>query len=401
MSDIEFNPWNVLSLEAFHFYCCPECESKYGTKGLFVEHATSTHPKARETIMTILDSNVTISSVQPIPVLEQDEIKVECSDVDPISGEFQQESEFGKVRIKMENIENTEPDFHEVDIKNIINNEKIEPATVEFAEDCNEELYLTSAHFTEEDISRMFRFKCSQCSYTSIERSQLQNHVDTYHIKMKCHEDDVKVFKCDHCPRTSTTLQGLMKHMNSAHKEFGKRSSKYKKKGVLFKNASLYIYECEQCPKKYKKKQDLERHIQSKHEGLSFDCEHCNKSFGNSYTLRMHVSLKHVVTQSFECHLCQKVCNSQTGLDFHMTAHYVDMKMLKCDQCSYTAYKEYDLKLHKLKRHEGFRPPRAFKCEFCEKNFTSKNHLRRHMETIHDMKESGHQENNQSVPIGL
>ena len=74
------NPWNVLSLEAFHFYCCPECESKHGTKDQFVEHATSTHPKARETIMTILDNNVTISSVQPISEQceqEQHRIKIE------------------------------------------------------------------------------------------------------------------------------------------------------------------------------------------------------------------------------------------------------------------------------------------------------------------------------------
>ena len=87
------NPWNVLSLEAFHFYCCPECESKHGTKDQFVEHATSTHPKAREAIMTILDSNVTIFSVQPISVLEQNLIKVECSDddVDPFSKECQED----------------------------------------------------------------------------------------------------------------------------------------------------------------------------------------------------------------------------------------------------------------------------------------------------------------------
>ena len=88
------NPWNVLSLEAFHFYCCPECESKHETKDQFVEHATSTHPKARETIMSILDSNVTISSVQPISEqFEQEQVRInESSNV---------------------NIPTIEPDFHD------------------------------------------------------------------------------------------------------------------------------------------------------------------------------------------------------------------------------------------------------------------------------------------------
>ena len=533
---MDFNPWNVLSLEAFHFYCCPECESKHGTKDQFVEHAMSMHPKARETIMSILDSNVTISCVQPISVLDQERIKVESSDMDPISEEYQQESDFDEVNmdnsisIKMENIENIEPDFHEVDIKNIINTERIEP-TVVFAEDCsvvkaktvtnpkcdiqiakkpkgsvqckkkgvaftNASLYiykckqcpkkykskydlekhfktkheefsfdcdhcnksfvtlydlrmhvswkhsnatqffechlcqkvcnsqtgldfhLTSAHSAEEEISKVF--KCKHCSFTSIDRGQLQNHFHT------AHKDAVKpkVFKCDYCPRTSTTQSGLTNHIQTSHKEVSnlvtvavkkkrvkmddnscyirikkgrKGSGKYKREKVA---RNLYIFECDQCPKNYKSKYDLEKHIKTKHEGLSFDCDQCNKSFGTSYALRMHVSLKHSVTQSFECHLCHKVCNSQTGLDFHLTTHYLDKnsRMLKCDHCSYTTYKGYALKHHKLTVHEGFVTARPFKCELCEKDFTRKLHLKRHMRTKHDMKEIGHQENSQSVP---
>ena len=39
--EVKYNPWNVTSLEAFHFYNCPECDDKYATKEQFVGHTVS------------------------------------------------------------------------------------------------------------------------------------------------------------------------------------------------------------------------------------------------------------------------------------------------------------------------------------------------------------------------
>ena len=55
---MEYNPWNVSSLEAFHFYNCPECEYKYPTKEHFVDHALVSHPKSRRIIPMIYKSDV-------------------------------------------------------------------------------------------------------------------------------------------------------------------------------------------------------------------------------------------------------------------------------------------------------------------------------------------------------
>ena len=67
-----YNPWNVTSLEAFHFYNCPECEDKYSTKEQFVCHAMMVHEKARDTLPGILQvqNNIVISNVQS--VMEQE-----------------------------------------------------------------------------------------------------------------------------------------------------------------------------------------------------------------------------------------------------------------------------------------------------------------------------------------
>ena len=64
--EVEYNPWNVSSLEAFLHYNCPECEDKYSTKEQFVCHAMMVHEKARDTLPGILKSNLVISNVHSI-----------------------------------------------------------------------------------------------------------------------------------------------------------------------------------------------------------------------------------------------------------------------------------------------------------------------------------------------
>ena len=141
-------------------------------------------------------------------------------------------------------------------------------------------------------------------------------------------------------------------------------------------------YECDQCPKSYKSRQGLENHVRTKHEESSFKCDHCNESFVSFYRLQMH-ELKHP-TQSFKCHLCQKVCGSQTGLDFHVTTHLLgesNNKILKCDHCSYTTFQGPYLKKHLAEKH-GIGEAR-FKCDICNRVFSSSGHLKNHREGVH------------------
>ena len=73
------NPWNVTSLEEFHFYNCPECDEKYGIKEQFVGHAMIMHPKACEFIPGILhkqkiaaEQELVIANVQSVPILDEE-----------------------------------------------------------------------------------------------------------------------------------------------------------------------------------------------------------------------------------------------------------------------------------------------------------------------------------------
>ena len=74
MATVEFNPWNVSSLEEFLFYNCPECVSKYSNREQFVGHAVVAHENSRDILMTILNENVEASDeVNPCNILSLEE----------------------------------------------------------------------------------------------------------------------------------------------------------------------------------------------------------------------------------------------------------------------------------------------------------------------------------------
>ena len=40
----EDNPWDVVSMFEFAYFCCPECETRTQSKQEFVSHASTDHP---------------------------------------------------------------------------------------------------------------------------------------------------------------------------------------------------------------------------------------------------------------------------------------------------------------------------------------------------------------------
>jgi hypothetical protein len=50
-TDIKLNPWAVESLEAFLFFCCPECPDRSLTREAFINHALVEHPQVKFTLI--------------------------------------------------------------------------------------------------------------------------------------------------------------------------------------------------------------------------------------------------------------------------------------------------------------------------------------------------------------
>ena len=48
------NPWGVMNLEEFLFYCCPECNVKDKSRDEFVKHALNHHPDAKDQFSNLI-----------------------------------------------------------------------------------------------------------------------------------------------------------------------------------------------------------------------------------------------------------------------------------------------------------------------------------------------------------
>jgi hypothetical protein len=89
------NPWDAKSIQAFSFYCCPECVYRSKSEVDFQCHATFNHPEAKE-FLERLEGRLEISDdVSPELKYEVDQLKEEgdCGYDDIVKVEYDQEDD--------------------------------------------------------------------------------------------------------------------------------------------------------------------------------------------------------------------------------------------------------------------------------------------------------------------
>ena len=285
--EVEYNPWNVLSLEAFHFYNCPECEDKYSTKEQFTNHAIDVHPKARIIIPTMLDNNVNIviSEVQT-------SIKVE-----PNGEEFKPENAFDlDCHIKIEAIESdTENDSTE------LKQESSQSVTTEM-------------------------HKCDQCPKSYSQKKQLKEHIRKVH--------DGLSHKCEHCGKSFSGERGLSMHIRSCHttepvtykcdlcdKEYSHKHTLKSHKQSVHEGVT---FKCDQCDKEFTRKNHLKEHIRDFHSGMKYKCDQCDKELFSLKGMALHKASNHPdeTTKVYYCDSCPFTSLNQTSFRKHVKKYH-------------------------------------------------------------------------------
>ena len=87
----EKNPWLVANLNEFLYFCCPECPLKDHSKEEFINHALEFHPKAKNSIETILFEDN--DSILPNPDIQISDIQTGYPEDKTISNEFFREND--------------------------------------------------------------------------------------------------------------------------------------------------------------------------------------------------------------------------------------------------------------------------------------------------------------------
>ena len=136
-------------------------------------------------------------------------------------------------------------------------------------------------------------FRCYKCVKVFSTRSELHQHHEVNHSRVKLAEVQGGKFPCPRCTRKFLSESMLVNHSRD-HKE--------------------NIYGCNECPWHFNTVAGLIKHCQDTHDNRHFACTTCGEVFASNPDLCKHTQSHHVKI----CHLCHRILVSDDKLFDHM-----------------------------------------------------------------------------------
>ena len=141
-------------------------------------------------------------------------------------------------------------------------------------------------------------------------------------------------------------------------------------------------YDCNMCDANFKHRKDLKNHTASEHIKPQdqekrkvvrpFMCSTCGMNFVSNFKLTRHINAVHEKIRPFMCNECGTSFASKRDLDMHISALH-DEKIANISQLI--------VMKKKIKTGDAFK---AHPCPHCEVRCTRKDHLTRHIKTVHE-----------------
>ena len=224
------------------------------------------------------------------------------------------------------------------------------------------------------------------CTFKTINKQRIDNHVKNFHKKRKCSECDfvtnihrefirhrnshnkkiIRTYKCPHCPKTFASVHNLKKHqsVHTGIREFQCNKCPYntQKKAILVKHLELHhliennpelmskFLKCDQCDFicETKKILGVHRRIHNtmnntkdgseENEG-SYACSICDHILVSRDELVEHLLLEHSNYRTNKCHHCQYTTTVLSEMTLHLDFHEIQSNesadVHTCDQCGY------------------------------------------------------------------
>uniref|UniRef100_A0A8D8X520 Zinc finger protein 26 n=1 Tax=Cacopsylla melanoneura TaxID=428564 RepID=A0A8D8X520_9HEMI len=232
---------------------------------------------------------------------------------------------------------------------------------------------------------------CNLCKETFDTHNQLKQHFEK--CKLNWRKGNRKI-KCSYCNTTSRSREKYLRHLQQCKPEGGFQCDYCKKKFPYKKILQNHIetfhledrpYACDMCGHTFKSKLYLGSHIKQVHlkhykrKPKVFSCSACSKCFGSRRALLDHQYV-HTGVKSYPCILCEKIFTYKGGLTRHIkNRHEVKEKKppVHCEMCGKPYADQNSLGKHMKINHLGMKP----KCTICNKTFYEKTGLEIHMNT--------------------
>lgn len=218
-------------------------------------------------------------------------------------------------------------------------------------------------------------FRCHYCKVLFPTRKASLDHLTLMHKK---------IHKCDVCGESFRSIEALAIHKQKyveqlKEKEEVLENRKRKFKDKVAKKESL---KCKLCGKEYARKCELQLHERSHTGEKPFNCTYCEKTFASTSGRNKHIQV-HEKRWSHVCSYCGKGFVHKNNFIYHVQKHHTGERPFACSQCEKKFVRKQDLHVHELNMHST-KPRVCFKCEVCNKTFTTRSYLKQHKK-IHEL----------------
>ena len=130
-------------------------------------------------------------------------------------------------------------------------------------------------------------------------------------------------------------------------------------------------------------------------------CVKCLLQFDKKIIFNMHMSIVHkemieikeeptniekeseetTMANLLSCEICNKTFSTKGNLKKHVSSVHERKKPFECEICNKVFFEKGTLKIHISSVHEK---KKSFECDICEKTFAVKDKLKRHVSFVHE-----------------
>ena len=204
---------------------------------------------------------------------------------------------------------------------------------------------------------------CHVCHKSFSSESNLRRHIRVNHESSR--------FPCKECPAVFKRIDSLVRHKRANHAELccsvcrGVFDSVETKSSHDCTRPSEKSLSCEVCGKSFANRSNLNKHTYLVHGGVKFHCNECPKFFRRSMTLTLHMWKSH---SRFTCPQCNVV---------------LETAALLCEHMSTIHGRKATKNLSEICRRPASRPVAVADCTRCNKTFSSRSNLAKHIRVVH------------------
>ena len=267
------NPWSVADLDAFQYYCCPECDERESSKENFLQHALNNHPKSqqyfgKENAFKYSESNEFHDNFQiKNELIEEEKDLLE-----------------GKIHLSRTGFE---PATSQLLVGSFrpLGYDKDDPEIQETILKCDiKEEQLMDSIPNDETIDPL----------NAIENDKNINTKSQTEIDQGIPKTLIEIL-CKFCHAKFKNHANLNKHTANVHNEH-----KYEYCGPMSNIQGQIVHTCIFCGKYFDQKSLLRTHIDTVHEDKKHKCEKCEKSFILLVNLQKHIKFEHKRLQDYK-----------------------------------------------------------------------------------------------------